>query len=559
MRITLVHPAGFNFVPGQPDFSVLANRMPPIGIMQLASWLEQHGHPTALHDCLGPYAPPDIAANAEMVLATHPDLVGISATTSSFMEGLDLALYIKEKRPQVRIIFGAVHVSSIGSPILEHFPEIDFLCIGEGEGCLLDLADGKPLSEIDNLVYRDPEGRIVCNPRRQRIRNLDQLPFPAYEKLAGFPHAYHLPLFAYEKRYGATMITSRGCPYTCSFCDRTVFERLYKTNSAQYTYAHMQYLRDRFGVHHINFYDDLFTAHKKRVTELCERLIEKPLGMNFNCAIRTGHTSDDMLRLLKRAGALMVSMGIESADPGMMERHKAGVTLPEVRKTVAQIHAAGLRAKGLFIFGLPGETPETLRRTSDFILELDLDEMNMTKFSPMYGAPIWDECISGKHGDFIEDWRLMNCLNFVYRPQGFSSREEMDALYNWHVKRYYDSKGYRRRFASRLWQHRWSLWHVARHLPQTAAAARYFSANREQLERAKREFTRHPRQPVGLQPFLSPELQADAIAAMSPIRISRRSAKPAPLAESCEQSQGDCMNLIQDPEVRRASDRKRQR
>jgi anaerobic magnesium-protoporphyrin IX monomethyl ester cyclase len=128
------------------------------------------------------------------------------------------------------------------------------------------------------------------------------------------------------------MITSRGCPYTCSFCDRTVFERLYKTNSAQYTYEHMQYLRDRFGVHHINFYDDLFTANRKRVTELCELLIEKPLGMNFNCAIRTGHTSDEMLALLKRAGALMVSMGIESADPGMMERHKAGVTLSEVRR-----------------------------------------------------------------------------------------------------------------------------------------------------------------------------------------------------------------------------------
>jgi len=86
----------------------------------------------------------------------------------------------------------------------------------------------------------------------------------AYEKLAGFPHEYHLPLFHYEKRYGANMITSRGCPYTCSFCDRTVFERLYKVNSPENIHAHMQYLRDRFGVRHINFYDDLFTASKKR-------------------------------------------------------------------------------------------------------------------------------------------------------------------------------------------------------------------------------------------------------------------------------------------------------
>lgn len=526
MRITLVHPAGFNFVPGQPDFTVLANRMPPIGIMQLASWLDKHGHLTQLHDCLGPYAPKTIAQNAEVVLATDPELVGFSATTSGFMDAVEMASYIKAKQPEIKIAFGNVHVSSLGAPILEHFPEIDYLVIGEGEGAMLNLADGKPFKEIGNLIYRDESekgsGKIRINPRRDRILDLDELPFPAYEKLAGFPHAYHLPLFAYEKRYGATMITSRGCPYTCSFCDRTVFERLYKTNSAQYTYDHMKYLRDNFGVYHINMYDDLFTAKKQRVMDLCQLLIDQPLGVQWNCAIRTGQTSDEMLAKLKQAGALMVSMGVESADPGMMERHKAGVTLDAVRDTVRQIHAAGLRAKGLFIFGMPGETPETVKVTSDFILSLELDEMNMTKFSPLHGAPIWEECASNTGGEMIEDWRLMNCLNFVYLPEGFSSREEMDALYNWHVKRFYDSKGYHRRFAKRLWAHRWSLWHVLKHLPETIAAARYFSSNKEQLEKAKREFKLHPRQPVGLKPYLSADLQVDNIVAMSPVKLSRR-------------------------------------
>jgi radical SAM superfamily enzyme YgiQ (UPF0313 family) len=524
MRVTLVHPAGFNFVPGQPDFSVLANRMPPIGIMQLASWLDKHGHTTALHDCLGPYAPPTIAENAEIVLATDPEMVGFSATTSGFMDAIEIATYIRQRRPEIKIVFGNVHVSSLGAPILEQFQEIDYLVIGEGEGALLNLADGKPLNEIGNLIYRNEQGKIVVNPRRDRILDLDELPFPAYEKLAGFPHAYHLPLFAYEKRYGATMITSRGCPYTCSFCDRTVFERLYKTNSAQYTYDHMKYLRDKFGVYHINMYDDLFTAKKQRVMDLCELLIENPLGIQWNCAIRTGHTSDEMLAKLKLAGVLMVSMGIESADPEMMERHKAGVTLEAVRDTVRQIHAAGMRAKGLFIFGMPGETAETVKTTSDFVLSLELDEMNMTKFSPLHGAPIWEECASGVSGDFIEDWRLMNCLNFVFLPDGFSSREEMDALYNWHVQRFYDSKGYRRRFAKRLWAHRWSLWHVLKHLPETIAAARYFSANKTQLEKSKREFKLHPRQPIGMQPRLSADLQVDNIVSMSPIKISRREA-----------------------------------
>lgn len=540
MRITLVHPAGFNFVPGQPDFSVLANRMPPIGIMQLASWLEKFGHEVQLHDCLGPYAPPGIEANAEIILATNPEMVGFSATTSGFMDAADMALCIKQKRPDIKIAVGNVHVSSLGAPILEHFAEFDYLIIGEGEGAMLDLADGQPLASIGNLIYRDESGKIRINPRRDRILDLDELPFPAYEKLAGFPHAYHLPLFAYEKRYGATMITSRGCPYTCSFCDRTVFERLYKTNSAQYTYDHMKYLREKFGVYHINMYDDLFTAKKQRVFDLCKLLIEKPLGVQWNCAIRTGHTSDEMLAQLKKAGVLMVSMGIESADPGMMERHKAGVTLEAVRDTVRQIHGAGLRAKGLFIFGMPGETPETVKTTSDFILSLDLDEMNMTKFSPLHGAPIWDECAANIGGEMIEDWRLMNCLNFVYLPEGFKSREEMDALYNWHVKRFYDSKGYRRRFAKRLWAHRWSLWHVLKHLPETIAAARYFSSNKEQIEKAKREFARHPRQPVGLKPQLSPELQVDNIVSMSKVKLSRREVMKTVISINNESENSAC-------------------
>jgi len=507
MRVTFVHPAGFNFVPGQPDFSVLGNRMPPIGILSLAAWLDLHGHTTFVHDCLGPFAPPTVQENAEIVLATNPEIIGFSTTTSGFMDAVDMAQYIKRKRPDVAIVFGNVHVSAIGAPLLAHFPEIDYLCIGEGEGPMLDLANGTPPREIANLAYRDG-ARLVANPRRQRILNLDELPFPSYEKLEGFPRAYRLPLFSFAKRHGATMITSRGCPYTCSFCDRTVFERLYRVNSPQYIYDHMRHLRDRFGVHHVNFYDDLFTAQQTRVFELCNLLIANPLGMQFNCAIRVGHTSDEMLRMLKQAGALMVSIGIESADPAMIERHKVGVALEDVKRTVKQIHAAGLRAKGLLIFGMPGETAETLRTTSDFILSLDLDDMNMTKFSPLYGAPLWHECISGAEGDTIEDWRLMNCLNFVFLPKGFASREQMDALYNWHVQRFYNSKNYRRTFAKRLLQHRWSLWHLLKNLPRVMQAARYFRSSQEELKAMGQNFPKHPRQPTNLVPLPAEELHA---------------------------------------------------
>ena len=114
----------------------------------------------------------------------------------------------------------------------------------------------------------------------------------------------------------------------------------------------MKYLREKFGVRHINIYDDLFTANRPRIVELCEKLSRYPLGINFNCAVRVGYTDDDLLKMLKDAGCLMVSLGIESADPQMLERHKSGVSLDEVRDTVQRIQKAGLRAKGLFMMGL---------------------------------------------------------------------------------------------------------------------------------------------------------------------------------------------------------------
>jgi anaerobic magnesium-protoporphyrin IX monomethyl ester cyclase len=498
MRVALIHPAGYNFCPGQPDLSLFANRMAPIGILSLASWLDKHGHDTMLIDCLGPRPPRNAEETAQRVIDWKADMVGFSTTTSAFLDGYDIASIIRRKRPEIKIVFGAVHPSSIGGQLLEHFPNIDYLCVGEGEGTVQDLADGKELKTISGLVWRDGD-RVVSNERRTRINNLDDLPFPAWHKLDGFASGYHLPLFSYIKRYGTNMITSRGCPFTCSFCDRTVYEHKYRHNSAEYTWEHMKHLRDKYGVHHINFYDDLFTASRKRVVELCETLIRKPLGMDWNCAIRVGHNDDDeLLSLMKRAGALQLAMGMETADPAMMDRHKTGVELEQVRDTTRRIQKLGMRTKGLFIFGLPGETPETLKRTSDFILELDLDEMNMTKFAPFHGAPMWHEIIqnNGKEGKFHEDWRLMNCLNFVYIPEGFSSREQMEDLYNWHIKRFYTSKQYHKRFAKRLWQHRWTFWHMLKHLPMLLKAKSHFTHEGVSVATQLEEIPLHPAQPL---------------------------------------------------------------
>ena len=188
--------------------------------------------------------------------------------------------------------------------------------------------------------------------------------------------------------------------------------------------------------------------------------------------MRVGYTDDALLEMLKDAGCLMVSLGIESADPHILAAHKSGVSLDDVCDTVRRIQAAGLRAKGLFMMGLPGETEESIRRTSDFIISLGLDDMNMSKFTPFPGAPLWSKI--REEGTFNEDWRLMNCLNFVFVPKGIASKEKMDLLYNEHVKRFYSDPAWRNKFRRRLWQHRRSLRYLIRHLPSFWSAKRQF-------------------------------------------------------------------------------------
>ncbi len=471
MRLVLVHPAGSNWILGKRDVASSANRMVPIGLLSIAAFVEKAGHEVFVHDCLGPEAEHGIKKNVDAILELLPDLVGFSATTSSFLNANELAEKIKSENPKITTVCGGVHVSAIGAKLLSDFQNFDFLCQGEGEQTLKELAAGNDPSSIRGLIWRNGKETVVNEPRAH-LKDLDTMPFPAYEKLKGFPKGYNLPLFSYVQFPGATMITSRGCPYQCSFCDRSVFKRGFRYNSATYIYEHIEYLHKRFGVRHINIYDDLFTANRRRITELCHLLVVKPLGINFNCAVRVGHTDDDLLRMLKNAGCLMVSLGIESADEAMLDRHKSGVTLEQVKDTVKRIQVVGLRAKGLFMMGLPGETKETIKKTSDFIINLGLDDMNMSKFTPFPGAPVWETI--EEEGTFNNDWPQMNCLNFVFVPKGIQSKEALDQFYNLHVKRFYTDPNWRKRFRKRIWQHRRSLWHILKNLPAMLSAKNTF-------------------------------------------------------------------------------------
>ena len=462
MNILLINPFGSNWIEGRDDRTDAVIRIAPTGILSLAAYLLERGHAVEVYDCRRPVKLAGTAEVLSRVASFKPDLVGFTAVTSSFLDAYRQAEAVKTASPEITIVFGGVHVSALRGRILDRFPLIDYLITGEGEKAIAELAAGERPGSIQGLVYREG-AEVRDNGLRTDLVELDSLPFPAYQMLEGFPKRFEAALFNYPKAPSATIISSRGCPYQCSYCDRSVYRRSFRYNSAEYLYEHMAFLKTQFGIRHVFFYDDLFTFNRERIERFCGLLRDKPLGMTFNCAVRVGHADDELLRMLKKSGCWMVSLGIESGAPEILARHKTNVNFNEMQTTVRRIQKAGLRAKGLFMMGLPGETEETIKTTTEFINALELDDMNMTKFTPFPGSPIYQTIHD--EGSFDEQWELMNCLNFVFVPKGIRSKERLNELYVQFIRQFYTGKNWVRKFGPLLFKSPHSAYRMIRNLP----------------------------------------------------------------------------------------------
>jgi anaerobic magnesium-protoporphyrin IX monomethyl ester cyclase len=431
-KILLVHPLGYRKAAARRDISRLANIMPPLGLASIAAFLERHGMEAEIVDC---YARPDSdRVIRDLLLDRRPAFLGLSCTTSSFLDGVRLGGLAKDVLPGIRVICGGPHASALKEMTLSPFPAIDMLVVGEGEQTLLDIMENEAEEEqaLPGVVVRLLGGGAKASPARRPLVDLDSLPFPAYEKLDGYPGSYRLPIFNYPTVPSTSCLSSRGCPYACSYCDRSVFGPSYRYNSAEYLYEHLAYLKERFGIRHVNFYDDQFTYNRARVVEFTRKMADGPLGMTFNCAVRAEHVDDELLGLMKGAGCWMISLGIETGDGTLLALHRKRADLDGVAEKVRMISRNGIRTKGLFMVGLPGETEETIKRSIRYTLSLPLDDINVSIFTPFPGTPLYEQAHS--LGEFDEDWEKMDCMHFQFVPKGMT-KERMSELF----RRFYRS------------------------------------------------------------------------------------------------------------------------
>lgn len=391
----------------------------PLGIFYLASFLRENGYDVTVSDAEALNLTEEQIIEA--IAHLSPDYIGISSTTVAFHRALGVARAIKERFPSIPIILGGPHVTSN----VEHamsFEDFNFGVIGEGEITLLELigalSKGIPVNEVAGIAYRDNSKKVVATPKREFIDNLDMLPFPAYDLIPNIS-LYTPPPSNYKTLPVINIITSRGCPNQCTFCDRNVFGRKYRERSAENVFAEIKYLWGKYHIREIAFVDDTFLISKKRVRDLFELLNKEGLRFPWTCMARINNVTFEFLQFLKENGCWNIAFGIESGDENILDVIKKNISLDAVRQVIDWCNKLQIKTKGFFIVGHPMDTIETIDKTIRFACSLKLDAVVVTINTPIPGSQQYAEALTYGSLD-TADWSQFNYWRPVFVPKGLT-------------------------------------------------------------------------------------------------------------------------------------------
>lgn len=367
-------------------------------------------------------------------LADHsPDFLALTTTTLTAIPAERLARAAKERWPGLTIGIGGPHASAIPEETLRRCSAFDFVAIGEGDKTLPDILNAldngaRNFTSIPGIACRTSDGGIVRTERPAPFKELDSLPFPAWELLQGFPHRFSPGYFKVAQVPSASFVSSRGCPFDCVFCDTGVFGQSIRSHSAEYLDELFTYMNQRFGVRDITLEDDTFMMFRKNVERFCELRLERNVKMTWACNSRVNLARPDLLKTMKKAGCWHISYGVESGSQEILDRSKKRITLEQIRNAARYTREAGIAAKAFFIVGHPYETRETLEATLRLALDTPFSDIGVTLMTPFPGSPLSRNAT--EFGQFDNDWTRMNLLTPVFIPHGLTA----DDLVRWQRK-----------------------------------------------------------------------------------------------------------------------------
>jgi radical SAM superfamily enzyme YgiQ (UPF0313 family) len=346
-----------------PPYPLEEAPAPPLGITYVAAAFAAAGAEVKILDYIVTrYTPEKLKAELD---AFKPDAVGATSVTLNFYGAADIVRTAKRHNPDIVTMMGGPHVSFDAENTLIAYPEIDLIVRGEGEQTIAELTpqlnDRNAWAGIKGITFRQ-NGHLVETPQREFIEDLDTLPLPA---------RHLLPLSRYQALgYPISIITSRGCPYSCIFCQgrRMVGKKVRKRRAIRIVDEIEQILS--YGINRINVADDLFASDKAKVKAVCGEIQKRGLSFTWSAFARVNTVDRETLQIMKETGCDSVSFGVESGNPDMLKRIRKNITLDQARQAVRLCKEAGMLAHTSFVVGLPGESMETLEETKRFAASL---------------------------------------------------------------------------------------------------------------------------------------------------------------------------------------------
>ncbi len=380
------HPAGRGFTrEGRCTqvSGVWGTQWPPVTLATAAAWLLEDGHRVLVRDC--PAAMIGCDRLDTIVREFRPDFVFWSTGTPTLSFDLSIAKIIKDAAPHAMTGVLGTHVTALPEEALSN-PGVDLVIRREPEATIRELCSvPQNLEAVQGISYLNGD-RVIHTPDRPFI-DPEYIPAPAWE-LLNTGH-YRLPLSGKPFLITAPI---RGCPFRCTFCTAPIYygKRLRK-RPVELVLDEIVRGKKRFGIKNFFIWADTFTADKNYVHDFCSKIVDRGIDISWTCNSRVDTVDTEMLSLMKRAGLWMISFGIESGDEHVLKGCDKGITAEQSRLAVHAAEALKIRTAGHFIFGLPGETRRSMKKTLEMALSLPLDIAQFYAAAPFPGTRLAEE------------------------------------------------------------------------------------------------------------------------------------------------------------------------
>jgi radical SAM superfamily enzyme YgiQ (UPF0313 family) len=405
---------------------ILNTTTPPLGLAYLASVARQKGHEAKIIDSLVMNISFD---NLEKEIKNYnPDIVAVTSTTSMIYDAYKVSELSKNIDTNIKVVLGGPHVTFTPDITFIENPNVDFIVRGEGETVfsnLLDFLDGKyNIRNVRGLSYKKDD-MIVNNPPEILIKDIDSIPLPALDLLP-------MDRYMMDNRPFGTIMTSRGCPYNCSFCSSSLqFGKQWRGHSTERVIEELKILSEKYHKKEIEFLDDTFTLNMKRALELTEKMKKENMDISWSASSRVNLFTDELARSMKNAGLHTIYFGIESGSQKTLDFIGKGINLDLSIKAVKKANDAGLHSLGSFIIGFPDETIEDVKNTINFSKKLKVTVAQFTIATPYPGTKLW-EYVMEKKLLLSRDWRMFTTLSPIIKLKNFTSKQ----IQTWLTKAY---------------------------------------------------------------------------------------------------------------------------